>query len=302
MQPDTNNQTFDASSQTFVFSAESLELGDNKSPKILRINPVDSGMRLLEVESDQIVFGRDETCDVVVDEDTASRRHAKIVRKGDHWMVVDLGSTNGTYVNEKQVQILKLKSGDRIRVGRWTYKFFNEDNIEAHYHESVYQMMTQDPQTGAWNRRYLIDMLDREISRQQRTCQPISLLMIDLDHFKGVNDTHGHLVGDEVLAEFGRRVFTCIRDVDVFARFGGDEFAVMLVNSESDGARVVADRILESIIGTPFSTEAGELEISISCGFAECTVNNSLDRDEFLELADRKLYEAKDGGRGQVVG
>jgi diguanylate cyclase (GGDEF)-like protein len=302
MQPDTNYQTLELPLQSSRLENSSGETGNDPSPKILRINPVDSGMRLLEIETDEIVFGRDDTCDVVIEETTASRRHAKIVRKGEHWMVVDLGSTNGTFVNEKQVQILKLKSGDCVRVGRWTYKFLNEDNLESIYHESVYQMMTQDSLTGAWNRRYLIDMLDREISRQQRTCLPISLLMIDLDHFKEINDTHGHLVGDEVLTEFGRRVFTCIRDVDVFARFGGDEFAVMLVNSENDGARIAAERILDAIMNTPFSTQAGELNCSVSCGFAECTVNNSLDRDEFLELADQRLYEAKANGRGQAAG
>lgn len=301
MQPDTNHQhTFMMKGPVTGPVPEVTDVGS--SPKILRINPVDSGMRLLEIESDQIVLGRDETCDVIVDEHTASRRHAKIVRKGEHWMVVDLGSTNGTFVNEKKVQILKLSSGDCVRVGRWTYKFFNEDNIEANYHESVYQMMTQDPLTGAWNRRYLIDMMDREISRQQRSSQPISLVMIDFDHFKEINDTHGHLVGDEVLAEFGRRVFTCIRDVDVFARFGGDEFAVMLVNSEDMGARTVADRILHAVTNVPFTTTVGDLNCSVSCGFAECTVNNSLDRDEFFDLADKKLYEAKNGGGGQVVG
>lgn len=257
---------------------------------------------MLEIDKDQFVFGRGQDCDVVVEEHTASRRHAKIVRKGDHWMVMDLGSTNGTYVNEKKIQILKLKSGDRVRVGRWTFKFFNEDNLEAHYHECVYQMMTQDEQTGAWNRRYLIDMLDREICRQQRSCQPISLMMMDIDFFKTINDTHGHLVGDEVLTEFGRRVIECIRDVDVFARFGGDEFAVLFVNSDREGTEIAADRILESILGTPFTTAAGDLDCSISGGFAECTVNNSLERDELLELVDQNLYEAKNAGRGRVVG
>jgi len=174
--------------------------------------------------------------------------------------------------------------------------------MEANYHESVYQMMTQDTLTGAWNRRYLDDILKREICHHKRSGQPICLLMIDIDHFKTINDEHGHQVGDDVLAEFGRRVQKCIRVSDVFCRFGGDEFAILMVNSDRKSSGVVCDRIMESINSEPFVTSVGELNCTISCGFAQCTIDNTMNDEELLALADKRLYEAKQAGRQQIIG
>ena len=117
-----------------------------------------------------------------------------------------------------------------------------------------------------------------------------------------INDQNGHHVGDEVLSEFGCRIQDCIRDSDVFCRFGGDEFAVLMVNTDRDAASVVANRIFQSVVNQAFETSAGPLSVTISCGFAECSVENSMDYDQLMELADKRLYEAKQAGRGRVVG
>lgn len=283
-------------------SLSSTSEADKGTPRIFRIFPVDCGTGLITIDSDSFVFGRGENCDVIIDEQSASRRHAEIIKKEDGWHVVDLKSTNGTWVNSERVQHRLLKSGDCIRVGRWTYKFFGEENLEANYHESVYEMMTRDTQTGAWNKRYLRDILTRELCHHKRSGHPLCLLMIDIDHFKAINDQYGHHVGDEVLAEFGRRVSASIRTGDVFARFGGDEFAILMVNATHSSASVAADRILVAVKTRPFRTSAGEINCSISCGFAECTIENSLNKEALLALADQKLYEAKNTGRSKVVG
>lgn len=272
------------------------------APRIFRIHPIDSGAGLVKIESDSFVFGRGESCDVIIDEKSASRRHAAIIEKAEGWYVSDLNSTNGTWVNDERVKERQLKSGDCIRVGRWTFKYFVGDNIESNYHETVYQMMTKDTQTGAWNKRYLNDILTRELCHHKRSGHPLCLLMVDIDHFKKINDQYGHHVGDEVLAEFGRRVMATIRTGDVFARYGGDEFTVLMVNSTRVSASIAAKRILRTVLNRPFRTSAGDLNCSISCGFAECTIEKSLDRDEFLRLADQRLYEAKDSGRSKVIG
>jgi len=272
------------------------------TPKFLRIHPVDTTATLRSIDSDQIVFGRDEDCDVVVSEDSASRRHARIIRKGKNWFVVDLGSTNGTWINEQRVEIQQLNSGDRIRVGRWTFKFFNDDELEADYHESVYQMMTRDSLTGAWNKRYLMDVLEREICRHFRTKQPLGLLMIDFDHFKEINDCHGHIVGDEVLSEFGKRVLTVKRTSEVFARFGGDEFAIVLVNSDHEAAKLASERLVREVVSEPFLTSAGSFDCLISCGYAVCKPGEVTSADGLLEAADQKLYQAKNSGRNTTVG
>ena len=271
-------------------------------PKLLRIAPVEAGACLQPVMSENFTFGRDESCDMIISDHSASRRHAKIVRKENKWLLVDLGSTNGTWVNEEGIQIQPLSSGDRIRIGRWTFKFFVEDNVEAHYHESVYQMMTQDALTEAWNKRYLIDLLDRELVRQQRSKEPLGLMMIDFDRFKYINDRYGHLVGDEVLAEFGRRVRMVIRSSDVFARFGGDEFAIVVVDADQEETAIVADRCLDSILSKPFLTASGPLHCSVSIGCAVCNGKNPMSRDELLKVADRKMYKAKKAGGSRVVG
>ena len=275
---------------------------DPSKPMILRIYPVDAGAKLRSIDSDQLVFGRNEDCEVVIDENLASRRHAKIVRKGDGWFLVDLGSTNGTWVNEEKVQIHELKSGDRIRVGLSIFKFFNEDNVEAHYHESVYQMMTQDALTGAWNKRYLNDVLEREVPRHRRSEQPLGLLMIDFDEFKEINDCHGHIVGDEVLAEFGRRTLAVKRSSEVFARFGGDEFVIVFVNSDREASRSAAERIFNAVVSEPFDTSSGPINCSFSGGFSVLSGEELVGTEELLEAADQNLYQAKDKGGNQIVG
>jgi diguanylate cyclase (GGDEF)-like protein len=275
---------------------------DGCVPKLLRMHPVDSGIGLLTIESDSVVLGRDKNCEVTIDDHSASRRHARIIRKSGNYFVVDMGSTNGTWVNGESVQIQQLNTGDRIRVGRWIFKFFLEDNVEAHYHDSVYQMMTQDSLTGAWNKRYLMDVLDREILQHRRTNKVLSMLMVDFDFFKETNDAFGHIVGDEVLAEFGRRMRAAMRGGEVFARFGGDEFAVVFLNTNREEAMLAAERFRCAVFDSKFETSGGDLECSISGGVAVWDPENPIGRDEFLEAADRKLYEAKKAGRNHIAG
>ena len=299
------NSTFIASPSHNLVTPQDYSVkkrAQQAAPKILRIHPVDAGAKLRAIDSEKFVFGRDEKCQVVVEEHSASRRHAKIIQEGEHWFVVDLGSTNGTWVNEESVQIQRLESGDRVRIGRWIYKFFIGDNVEANYHESVYQMMTQDTLTGAWNKRYLKDILEREILQHRRTRTPLGLLMIDFDGFKEINDNHGHQVGDEVLAEFGRRMIEAKRASEVFARFGGDEFAVILLNSDHKASKLAAERLFNAVVDAPFVTSKGSFDCSISGGFVVCDADNKFNGDEFLKAADQKLYEAKKAGRNQIIG
>jgi len=305
MPTNPNHLTFEISSpQSYpTLHGDCIDARQERSvPKVLRIHPVDSGAALLSIDSDEFTFGRGDDCNAVVREDSASRKHAKIIRKGEKWFLVDLGSTNGTWINEERIQNQQLNSGDRIRIGRWTFKFFDENNVEAHYHESVYQMMTQDALTGAWNKRYLKDVLEREVLRHRRSKLPLGLLMIDFDRFKAINDDHGHLVGDEILSEFGKRICDAKRASEVFARFGGDEFTIVLVNSDYEASRLAAERLMAAVVSEPFQTSEGTFDCTFSSGFAVCLPGDNLSADELLEAADQKLYEAKDAGRNQIIG
>ena len=145
-------------------------------------------------------------------------------------------------------------------------------------------------------------MLDRELRLSRRSFRPVSLLMLDLDHFKSVNDRYGHMVGDEVLAEMARRIQSNLRAEDIFARYGGEEFAIIVAESCSKQAVVVAERCRLAICSEPFSTTAGQIECSISIGFAITDEEHPLEMEELMQEADQELYKAKENGRNQVSG
>ena len=247
------------------------------------------------------VVGREPTSDLVVSERAVSRHHAQFEKTEFGFELKDLGSTNGTWVNEKRVESVNLKSGDRIRIGGRVFKFIATDQLEAQYHEAVYSMMTKDSLTQTWNKRYLLDMLSSELKRRERTGRPLSLLILDLDHFKKVNDTYGHLVGDELLRQSASRIKSAIREEDIFARFGGEEFCVVLSETEIDQARACAQRCLDAISEKPFETKAGEIDCTVSIGVSEAEENN-LTTQDLIKLADDNLYRAKELGRNQFHG
>ena len=295
-QPDTH-QNYNESTQ--VFGAKpGKPICD---PRLLKIYPVEAGARLVPITGESGTMGRDSSCEFVVNDHSVSRMHSRIFKEGNEFYIEDLGSTNGTWVNEYKIVDHKLRSGDRIRIGSSIFKFLNADNVEAKYHQSVYEMMTHDALTGAWNKRYLFDVLDREINQHMRSQQPLGLLMLDLDYFKKINDEHGHIVGDEVLAEFGLRMLSSVRGSDLFARFGGEEFAVVLVNSHRQAAIDAAERYHNIIGSKPFQTSVGPIAVTFSGGIAVWTHENPISRMQFIAKADEKLYEAKSKGRNCTV-
>ena len=273
----------------------------NSIGRILQIHPVDLETGLITLGEAQFVVGRDPTSDLVVSERAVSRHHARFEKKESGFVVTDLGSTNGTWVNGERIASEKLNSGDRIRIGGRIFKFIATDQLEAQYHEAVYSMMTKDSLTQAWNKRYLLDMLSRELKRRERTGRPLSLLILDLDFFKKVNDTYGHLAGDELLRQSASRIRSAIREEDIFARFGGEEFCVVLSETEIDQARACAQRCLDAISETPFETEAGEINCTVSIGISEAEEAN-LTAQDLIKLADDNLYRAKELGRNQFQG
>lgn len=269
--------------------------------RILQIHPVDLDSGLITIGKSPLVVGREQTSDLVVSERAVSRHHARFEKSEAGFLVTDLGSTNGTWVNGERVTNAKLNSGDRIRIGGRIFKFIATDQLEAQYHEAVYSMMTKDSLTQAWNKRYLMDILSRELKRRERTERPLSLLILDLDYFKKVNDTHGHLVGDDLLRQSAARFKDAIREEDIFARFGGEEFCIVLSETEIEQARACAQRCLESISEAPFETDAGEINCTVSIGVAEAQ-GKDMTPKELIKLADDNLYKAKKQGRNQFHG
>lgn len=269
---------------------------------LVQIYPADviDGMMLLEEEVLRV--GRDFECDLSLNDGNVSRKHAEIRRTSNGHVLQDLGSTNGTTVNGNRIESYQLRSGDQIGMGPFIFKYLTAGSIETHYHEAIYSSLTRDALTGAMNKRYLLDSLHREIARSRRDKQPLAVVMIDIDHFKSVNDTHGHLVGDAVLREFGTRLISGCREDDLLARYGGEEFSLLLVSTDQEEANAIAERCREAIANQAFKTDAGDLEITASFGIECFNGDRSVSPDELIGIADQRLYQAKQEGRNRVVG
>ena len=257
--------------------------------------------RRFELNADEIVLGRGSDCDVQIDRDSVSRRHARVFRVADQWMVEDLGSTNGSYVNDVPVQRSPLRDSDFLKVGAAIFKFLTGAGVEASYHEEIYRMTIVDGLTGAHNKRYFLEFVEREIARCARYGRPLSLLMFDIDHFKKINDTHGHLTGDYVLKEMTRRLLERVRKEELLARYGGEEFAAVLPETDHDGAMQFGEAIRGLVGESAFEYEGDMISVTISVGVHTLTGQN-VEVDAFIKLADENLYRAKRGGRDRVIG
>ena len=253
------------------------------------------------LESAAVTLGRSPKCDIQIDQESVSRAHSKITNAGRSVRIRDLGSTNGTYVNDELVEERTLADGDFIKIGRTIFKFLSGGNIERAYHEEIYRLTTVDGLTQIFNKRYFAEALDREIARASRYRRELSLVMFDLDHFKEVNDTHGHLAGDAVLKTLAHTIKTRIRTEDIFARYGGEEFAIILPEIDGHNAHQFAEKIRRIVETTEFLFEATKIPVTISMGVA------TLDLEEpaaaaLVKRSDERLYEAKSAGRNCVRG
>ncbi len=254
-----------------------------------------------ELRPELTVIGRSEDCDIVLSDASISRMHAEVVRTEHGYKLRDLGSTNGTIVNDTPILSTILRAGDSIQIGNHLLKFLVADDIEKQYHETVFSMMTTDALTGTLNKRFLLEVLARDIAHCQRSQSPLSFILFDIDHFKDVNDQHGHLVGDEILRQLPRRVQQVIRGEDLFARYGGEEFAIALVQTDRESAVTFAERIRDAVANSRFETDAGQLAITVSIGVADLSEVAGADASRLIQLADERLYVAKRNGRNQVV-
>jgi diguanylate cyclase (GGDEF)-like protein len=253
------------------------------------------------LEASPMRVGRGAENHIVLDGDSVSRRHAHLEQRTAIWWCVDDGSTNGTYVNDEQIAREQgLANGDRIKVGPTIFKYLSGQDVEAQYHEEIYRMTIIDGLTQAHVKRYLLEALEKEIIRARRHARDLSLIMFDIDHFKKINDVHGHLAGDFVLKELARIVQGRIRRDEVFARYGGEEFAIVLPETNLEGARALADGLREKVEQSRFVFQNESISVTISIGVAMLGEPDRTSAD-LIKHADQKLYEAKRGGRNKVI-
>jgi diguanylate cyclase (GGDEF)-like protein len=268
---------------------------------LVQIYPTDVIDGLQKVDRPIITLGRDAKCDIVLDDPNVSRLHARLERVDGGYVLVDLESTNGTFVDEQPIARRRLNGGEALKFGSFIFKFLAADCLEAQYHETVYAAMTRDGLTKAFNKNYLIDSLNQELARRRRSDRPLAIVMLDIDRFKSINDGHGHLVGDEVLKEFASRLQQVSRAGDLFCRYGGEEFVMVLGETDLIDAIGIAERCRREIQARPFSTADGPLEVTTSLGVSEASlVGAEATPAMLLKLADEELYRAKRSGRNRV--
>lgn len=282
-------------------SGEGQAAGNDCLVVIYTKEPTLLGKRFV-LESETMRIGRGSENHIVLDGDSVSRRHAHIELRSGTWWAVDDNSTNGTYVNDEQIaRAFMLTNGDRVKVGPTIFKYLSGQDVESQYHEEIYRMTIIDGLTGAHVKRYLLEALEKEMTRARRHERELAFLMFDIDHFKQINDQHGHLAGDFVLKELARIVQGRIRRDEVFARYGGEEFAVVLPETSYEGAKALAEGLRQKIESSEFVFQNEHIKVTISIGIACLGLNEKTSLD-LIKVADLHLYEAKRSGRNRVAG
>ncbi len=249
-----------------------------------------------------MVAGRTRRCDIYFNCENISREHVRfdIDAKGVV-VLTDLESTNGTLVNGKKIDSLTLRDGDRICMGNVILRFSLKDDLDFDLQQELYNKATRDPLTNAYNKRFFLDYLKKEFAHHQRYEKPMSVVFFDLDDFKRLNDTYGHLTGDLVLKSLAREIGEVLREEDIFARFGGEEFVALFRNTDGDRAAVIADKLLEVVRRMEFATPLEAFKVTATAGIATLVGTNFENAETLLKHADDRLFEGKARGKDQVV-
>jgi diguanylate cyclase (GGDEF)-like protein len=266
----------------------------------------------IPLERPEVTLGRALEADVRVNDTRASRLHARITTEHDEatgetrYRLSDLGSTNGTLVNGELIDNELLQDGDKFVIGDQLIRFEMLDEIDREFQQQIHRLLVHDELTGLLTSKSFFSELRREADRAEAESMPFCVLMMDVDHFKDVNDTYGHLVGSETLEDIGAVIKGSLRAGDVGARFGGEEFAAFLLDADYTQGLVAAERVRSGIEKHEFSavrrgsTEPPQtLRITISIGVASFP-EDARDPIQLVEMADSALYGAKRSGRNRV--
>jgi two-component system cell cycle response regulator len=253
---------------------------------------------------DESVIGRTKECSIRIEDPGISRRHARIVRRGPNtYFLEDLGSRNGTFVRGNRVTNQPLSEGDRLAVGPSVeFRFGFTDEAEEGLLRRLYESSVLDALTGAYNRKHFAERLGAELAYAKRHKTPLSLLMFDLDHFKSINDTFGHLGGDHVLRTVAALVKKTLRAEDVFARYGGEEFAIIGRGIDVEKAFMFGERVRVIIESARIEFNSQPISVTVSVGAASLACCTDPSPDGLVAKADERLYAAKRGGRNRTVG
>lgn len=277
-------------------------------PCLVQYNGANIGTRYL-LYKEKTNIGRSADCDISLPDISISRQHAFIYNDKSGVFVEDTNSSNGTFVNEKKITSKsQLKDQDTLRLGTLLLKFFSKDNVDGFIQDKIYRLATIDAGTQIFNKQYLQDTLENQFRKAKSSGKDLTIIYFDLDHFKKVNDTYGHVAGDQVLRDIAKLVKKTVRKEDTFARFGGEEFVIILPNTNLEQAIKIAETIkqkcetfVQNIIYelNGIKTQADYIQ-TISLGLATCQQQMNSPKD-LLEAADQKLYQSKKNGRNRLT-
>jgi two-component system cell cycle response regulator len=260
--------------------------------------------RVITVQEQEVTIGRGSNASARIEDNGLSRLHARVFRRGDTWYIEDLGSTNGTYVGGQPVRVPQiLTDGDRVLVGQSTLlRITFQDQMEQEAAKRAYESTVRDPLTKVHNRRHLDAQMKAEFAYAQRHGTDLSIIIIDVDHFKKINDSLGHLAGDEVLKGLADTLARMVRTEDMVARYGGEEFVVVARGINSANAMILAERIRSRVQGLVVRFEGKPVPVTVSVGIATLSGGEPhKDIAAFFGAADGALYKAKNMGRNRVV-
>jgi two-component system, cell cycle response regulator len=298
--PESKNDSTNA--KTFVVDVDPAQMA--RIGVFTVSSGVDAG-RILSLPKGQVVtFGRSSDCTYPFEDPSLSREHAIVMRVGNDYTLKDGGSTNGTFVNDQRLtSASSLRDGDRVQLGLHTLlRFALVSAAEEEALRRVYDAAIKDGLTGIYNRKYLEERLLSELAFAARNQSVVSVIIIDVDFFKKVNDTYGHLAGDAVLKHVASIFGKGLRPEDVVARYGGEEFVIVLRGTSLFDAATAAERLRREVEATSIVFEGKTLRVTSSAGVAcSAELGPNPEKAALLGAADTRLYAAKTGGRNRVV-
>jgi len=289
-----------------------FDIPTNESQKIEHLiiltiiggNEIDFGKHFL-LEKTKTLIGRDSSNDIFINDEKISKAHCKvsIVKSSqgiEQIIIKDLDSTNGTYVNGELIEQISLNAGDKIQVGDTMLRLSFSDELEKEYHAKLFNYAVRDSHTGLYNKRFIINELENISRIARRSGRAFSIIIIDIDDFKQINDLYGHVSGDEYLKSITELFTQSLREQDIAGRIGGEEFLVILPETAIDGAFQLAVRIRKAVEDFVLDYLNFKIKTTISAGV--CQYEKTIkDMNELLDIADQALYEAKRSGKNNVM-
>jgi diguanylate cyclase (GGDEF)-like protein len=297
-------QTFQTATRERVVRGGLAAAGESEADIILIAHPEGQrlGSRFRLSSGTTLEIGRSSSVAISLPEVMSiSRKHARLRYVGSVVTLEDLGSTNGTYVNGQAIHgRTVLKTGDRFQTAAVHFKFLHEQDVESAYHMAIYELVSLDGLTEIYNKRKFEEEVQREFARAVRHSRPLSLMIFDLDEFKRINDTYGHLCGDFALKQVAGLAKDLVRPEQTLARVGGDEFVILSPETTAAQAESLALKLRDRVLD--LDHRYGDLKISLSCSFGVAQLSDRMPAPQDLyHAADHALLLSKRSGRNRVA-